>query len=66
MFGNLPFITIFDKFILLNRGDLSAHCFYRFSTGNVSQTEMQQHIDFLMEISVKKINFGQFDEGPVF
>ena len=45
---------IFDKFILLNQGDLSAHCFYRFSTSNVSQTEMQQHIDFLMEISVKK------------
>ena len=50
MFGNLQFITIFDKFILPNQVDLSAHCPYHFS-----QTKMQQHIDFpSMEISVIK------------
>ena len=50
MFGNLHFITIFDKVLLPNQLDLSANCSYLFSTSNV----LRQHIDFPMEISVIK------------
>ena len=35
MFSNLQFITIFGDFLLPNQVDLSAYCFYRFSTSNV-------------------------------
>ena len=35
MSGNLRFITIFDNFLLPNQVDLSAYCFYHFSTSNV-------------------------------
>ena len=53
MFGNLRFITIFDNFLLPNQIDLSAHCFYHFSTSNICpHSKMQQHIEFPMEISV--------------
>ena len=34
MFGNHRFITIFDNFLLPNQVDLSANCFYHFSTSN--------------------------------
>ena len=35
MFGNIRFITIFDNFLLPNQVDLSAYCFYHFSTSIV-------------------------------
>ena len=49
MFGNLRFITIFDNIMLPNQVDISAYCFYHFSTSNV-HTKMQQRTDFPMEI----------------
>ena len=61
MFGNLRFITIFDKLLLPSQGDLSAQCFCHFSTIN-----MQQHIDFPMEILVLKFQACQLDEKHAF
>ena len=50
MFGNLRLIAIFDNFLLPSQVDLSANCFYHFSTSNVLIKKMQQQIDFPMEI----------------
>ena len=66
MFGNLKFITIFDNILLLNQIDLSAHCFYHFSTRLCPQAKMQQHIDFPIEISVLKFQAVQFDDKTAF
>ena len=51
MFGNLQFITIFDKFILPNQVDISAHCSYHFLTSNVRRLRCNSYGDFSDKIS---------------
>ena len=47
IFGNLPFITIFDNFLLPNQVDLSAHCSYHFSTSNELRLRCNNTLIFL-------------------
>ena len=63
MFGNLRFIAIFDNFLLPNQVDLSAHCFFHFSTSNVLILRSQQHIDFPMEMSALKLKLAHLMEN---
>ena len=66
MFGNLPFITNFDSFLLPNQGDLTAHCFCHFLTSNVLRLRCSNKLVFPMEILVLKFQACRFDEKPAF
>ena len=67
MFGNLRFITIFDNFLLPNQVDLSAHCFYHFSTSNVFILRGNNALIFL-DFFLDSIDFklGNLSENPLF
>ena len=66
MFGNLRLITIFDKFVLPNQVDLSAHCFYHFSTSNVFIQRCNSTLIFLWRFQCLNFKLGNFMENPLF
>ena len=66
MFDNLRFISSFDKFPLPNQEDLSAHCFYHFSTSNVLRLRCNKKLTFLGDSSVKQFKLGYLMKTPLF
>ena len=66
MFGNLRFITIFDNFLLPNQLDLSAHCFYHFSTSNVLILRCNNTLIFLWRLQCYFLKLGNLMENPLF
>ena len=66
MFGNLRFITIFDNFLLPNQVDLSAHCFYHFSTSNVLILRCNNTFFSYGDFSVNFFKLGNLSENPLF
>ena len=66
MFGNLRFIMIFDNFLLPNQVDLSAHCFYHFSTGNVFILRCNNTLVFLWRFQCLIFKLGSLSENPLF
>ena len=66
MFGNLRLITIFDNFLLPDRVDLSAHCFYHFRTNNVLILRCNNTLIFLWRFQCKVFKLGNLSENPLF
>ena len=66
MFGNLRFITIVDNFLLPNQVDLSAHCFYHFSTSNVLILRFNNTLIFLWRFQCYIFKLGNLMENPLF
>ena len=66
MFGNLRFITIFDNFLLPNQVDLSAHCFYHFSTSNVLILRCNSTLMYLWRFQYDIFKLGNLMENPLF
>ena len=66
MFSNLPFITVFENFLLPNQADLSAHCFYHFSTGNVVRLRCNNTLIFLWRLQCENFKLGSLMKNPLF
>ena len=66
MFGNLRFITIFDNFLLPYQVDLSAHCFYLFSTSNVLILRCNNTLIYLWRFQYYIFKLGNLMENPLF
>ena len=65
MFGYLRFIMNFDNFVLPNQVDLSAHCFYHFSTSNFHILRCNNTLIFLWRFQCLNFKLGNLMETPL-
>ena len=66
MFGNLRFITIFNKVLSPNQVDLIAHCFYHFPTSNVIILRCNNTFIFLWGFQCYIFELCNLMENPLF